>query len=179
MTIFPRKLFLAVPLICSVLGGCVATIPADALKLSPETLKDRQLQTRRFDTADESKILSACAALLQDIGFTIDSAETGLGLIMATKDRDAINPAQVVAVFAIALLGGGHQPIDTHQKMRASLVTRPIGDGKQMAVRVTFQRMVWNNRGQVTTAEAINDASIYQEFFAKLSKAVFLEAQDL
>ena len=38
------------------LSGCVAT-PEQILTLKPESLEQRQLQTRRFDTGDETKIL--------------------------------------------------------------------------------------------------------------------------
>lgn len=39
--------------------GC-ATIPKDALSLSPESLAQRQMQTRKYETKDEAKILAAC-----------------------------------------------------------------------------------------------------------------------
>lgn len=161
-------------------GACQQTIPKEALQLSAESLEDRQLQTRRFETGDETKILQASAALLQDLGFTLEESETKLGLIVGSKDRDATNPGQVAMVFLVALLGGGAMPHDRNQKMRASVVTRPIGEDKtQMAVRVTFQRVVWNTQGQVTKAERINDPEVYLEFFSKLSKSVFLEAHEI
>lgn len=163
-----------------ILVGCAPKIPKDALKLSPESLQDRQLQTRRFDIQDEEKMLSASAALLQDLGFTLDESETRLGLIVASKDRSAFNPGQFTVALFIALLGGGAVPIDETQKMRASLVTRPVGeDSKHIQVRITFQRIVRNTHGQVTKAERLNTPEIYQEFFDKLSKSLFLEAHEL
>ncbi len=163
-----------------ILAGCVPTIPKEALELSPESLKDRQLQTRHFETRDEAKLLSASALLLQDLGFTLDESETRLGVIVGSKTRSAVNAGQVVFAIIIAGLGGGAMPIDKAQKMRASLVTRPIGDsGDNTAVRITFQRIVWNTRGQITTAERMNDPKVYQEFFSKLSKSVFLEAHEI
>ena len=162
-----------------VFTGCATTIPPEALQWTQETLKDRQLQTRKFDTQKEDDVLSSCAALLQDLGFTLDESETKLGMLLGSKDRDATNAAQVTAMIFIALLGGGAIPIDNVQKMRASVITRLNDDGSSMIVRVTFQRVVWNTNGQVTTSESMKDPEIYQEFFSKLSKAIFLEAHDI
>lgn len=178
------------------LAGC-ASIPREALQLSPESLQERQLQTRRFETQDEGKLLSASASLLQDLGFIIEKSETSLGVIVASKERSALSAGQVAIagtsillsiLLTVILDSGGHSggviipppPIDKTQKMRASVVTRPIGDGgKSTAVRVTFQRIVWDIAGNISRAEHLNDPRIYQEFFSKLSKAVFLEAHEL
>ncbi len=73
------------------LAGCEPGIPKEALELSPESVKDRQLQTRHFETRDEAKLLSASALLLQDLGFTLDESETKLGVIVGSKTRSAVN----------------------------------------------------------------------------------------
>lgn len=155
------------------LTGC-QTIPRDALKLSPESLKERQIQTRKYETTDEAKILAACAGLLQDMGFNLDESETELGVIVASKMRSAVSAGQQILAI-LAALGGSHMPTDKEQKMRVSVVTRPI-DENHIAVRVTFQRIVWNTAGQITVREGLTDPKIYQEFFDKLSKSIFLEA---
>ncbi len=46
-------------------------------------------------------------------------------------------------------------------------------------VRVTFQRVVVNTQGQVTNMEALETPELYKEFYEKLSKSVFLEANDI
>ena len=162
-----------------VFSGCAGTIPPEALQWNKETLKERQQQTRKYDTQKEGDVLSACAALLQDLGFTLDESETELGMLLGSKDRSATDAGQVAAMLVVALLGGGAMPIDHVQKMRASVVTRLNNDGTSMLVRVTFQRMVWNTQGQVTTSESMKDPEIFQEFFSKLSKAIFLEAHEI
>ncbi len=165
-------------------GGC-ASIPTDALKMTPDTLERRQLQTRRFDGVQEKAALAASAGVLQDLGFNIDESETRLGVIVASKERSAVTASQVTGAVLVALLGGGAMAIDKSQKIRVSLVARPVSRdvetaaAKDFYVRVTFQRLVWNTQGQITRIEAIDEPEIYQQFFSSLSKSLFLEAQEI
>lgn len=233
-------------LLLCVLGltACAPQIPQDALRLSPESLQNRQLQTRRFETTNKKAMLAAASAVLQDLGFTLEESEVNLGVLTGSKQRDATSGAQVAgAVFASLL--GVNTSVDSHQTIRVSLVMREQNAGqaqpssrlraedaadirkdleKSIAaglkkyvspdagqkiaassaaaamrsletdlnrhlgasaaggdsiVRVTFQRLIYNMEGQVTTAEQIHSPEIYRTFFEKLSKAVFLEAHEL
>jgi hypothetical protein len=155
------------------------SVPEQALTLKPESLQLRQLQTRRFETTDETKIITACASLLQDIGFTLDESEAKLGVRVGSKNRSALDAGQIAAAIVLAFFGVP-APIDTDQLMRACIVTRPMGeDEKNLAVRATFQRVVYNSKREITKRECLTDPKIYQTFFEKLSKAVFLEAHEL
>jgi len=160
------------------IGGCATGIPRDALLLPRQSLAIRQMQTRYYETGDEKMVLSACMELLQDLGFILDESETKLGVLVASKQRSAVDAADVTTSILLAALLGTDVVYDTEQKMRASVVTRPLG-GKRVAVRVTFQRVVWNSKNMVTKREAITDPNLYQEFFDKLSKAIFLEAHHI
>jgi hypothetical protein len=161
------------------LVGC-DQIPVDALALAPRSLEQRQLETRRFEGISGNDLLAASAGVLQDLGFNIDESESRLGLVVASKDRDATDGAQIAAAILVALLGGGAMPVDKNQKIRASLVVSPSGnDGKAHTVRVTFQRVIWNTQGQITRSEWIREPELYQQFYEKLSKAVFLEAHKI
>lgn len=168
-----------------VLSGCAPGIPKEVLQLTPESLSLRQLQARRFETKDEKALLAAGAALLQDLGFTIDASSSDLGLVVVSKDRSAVEAGQVAASIFIGILtalGGAPTflPWDEKQKLRASFVTRPSGpENQHTRVRITFQRVVWNTEGKISKTEPLNDPRFYQEFFEKLSKAVFLEAHEL
>lgn len=157
------------------------TIPKDALKLTPESLEKRALQTRKYEGISEVDILAASAGVIQDLGFIIDESEAGLGVIVGSKERDAREAGQVAAAVVVALLGGGSMPIDKNQKLRVSLVVRPApgDDNGNHFVRVTFQRTVWNTQNQITRIESLEKPEIYQEFFDRLSKAVFLEGHKI
>jgi len=228
--------------------GCVASIPKDALLLPPESLANRQLQTRRYQTGNEGAVLVAANAVLQDLGFNLDETSVELGVIVGSKTRDATDGGQV---FLLALLGAlGNNPnavnsADATQIVKAAIVVRPLdqeGDevdtdlsserilevqGKvytalyeglletfpkdtcqkiaevmakdtadtlandldtllsvketvgNTAVRVTFQRVVFNKIGQINAQVQIDEVQIYQEFFEKLSKSLFLEANQI
>lgn len=164
--------------------ACAPTIPKEALQLSPESLQNRQLQTKRYDT-DEPTLLNASTALLQDLGFVIDESSPGCGVLVCSKRRDATDAGQIVGYIALGILTGVYIPPDRDQLIRASLVTRPVvvneedKSKSQTAVRVTFQRIIWNQQGNITKQELINEAKIYQEFFDKLSQSLFLEAHEL
>ena len=169
-----------IALSCSLLiFSCKKNIPKDALQLSHESIQQRQLQTRHFETADENSLLSASAALLQDMGFNLNESETKLGVIVGSKQRDAKSAGNIAKAIFITLLTNVAQPTEKYQTMKVAIVTRPIENGKKHAVRVTFQRIVFDTNNNVTRLESIDDPEIYKEFFAKLSKSVFLEAHEI
>ena len=163
----------------ALLPACVPSIPKEALQLTQDSLENRQLQTRRYETGDEAKLLSASAGVLQDIGFNLDESETELGLIVGSKERSAVDGGQVAGAVFLALLTGVVVPVDNNQLMRASLVTKKAKQDDNFLVRVTFQRIVWNTDGRINRTEPIHDVEVYQEFFSKLSKSVFLEGHKI
>jgi hypothetical protein len=173
--------------------------PEDFFKLTPESLKNRALQTRIFETANEKELLSASAAVLQDLGFQIEESEVEMGILRAAKERSAREFWQEFWQVMIAIMtsggsqGGGNttqiNPVDLHQQIGATLATRPLeGDGSRYTVRIFFHRTLWKGSGQdgdreippgASRMEAIYDGKIYQQFFAKLSKGLFLEAHEI
>lgn len=188
----------------SIFSGCATTIPPEALQMQPDTLANRQIQSRKYDIKTEKELLSASASVLQDMGFNLDESQTSLGVIVASKSRDAKEGGQIAGAILMGFLfGAAAMSYDKDQKIRASLVTKPAvtnnpikvelttNAGKNIkfdqqveassgfVVRVTFQRLVWNQNGVMTKIEGINDPAIYTEFYDKLSKSVFLQAQNV
>jgi hypothetical protein len=175
------------------LGGC-ASIPADALRLAPDAPEKRALQTRAFPGAQEADLLAASAAVLQDLGFTLDESETKLGLVTASRkltSRRPLNSSEVVSNLAgAALMPYIYGPylaynavagIKEPQIVRVTLVTTRPADGpeRKAAVRVTAQRYVYVDErfAEVKSAEALDDPQFYREFFTRLEKSTFLEKQ--
>lgn len=178
------KLVLGLFFICF-FAGC-ATLPKGFLKPSEGYLEKRQLQIRQYDTKDEKKIITSVAGVLQDLGFTLSESETDLGLVSAVKNADATNPAQITGAVMLDVLSvflgsytNATAGCDKTQQVRVSVVVKPSLDGSKIAVRVTFQRIVWNMSNQISKLESIKEAQIYQKFYDSLSKAIFLEAQKI
>lgn len=174
---------LSIFIIALLVAGCVQ-IPKDAFVVTPELLKQRQVETRRYDGINEEDLLVASSNALQDLGFNLDNSETKLGVLTASKQRDATNSGEIAAVIIIALLGGQPGAISKDQTIRVSLVVRPVLDsyGKPMEksefVRVTFQRVV-RRTDNSTYAETLLDEKLFQDFFERVSKSVFIEAQKI
>ena len=157
--------------------ACQKGIPREALMFTPESLADRQLQTRIFETNHEGKLLEASAAVLQDLGFTIDESEVKCGVIVCSKDRN-VTEFYDIGLSIIASLFFVDYEYAVRQKVLASLVTRPMEENR-IAVRITFQHLVWDTEKELVKNERINEPKIYQKFFSKLSKSVFLTAHEI
>lgn len=174
---------LAILLVALSLAGCV-TVPPNTFVVTPELLKQRQLETRRYDGIKEADLIVASSNVLQDLGFNLENSETKLGVLTASKQRDATHGGEIAMAVVVALLGGGAMPVSKDQTIRVSLVVRPVIDssGKAMSeshyVRVTFQRLVRRTDNSVIT-ETLREPSLYQDFYERVSKSVFLEAQKI
>jgi len=158
-------------------AGCF-TLPKDALSASETLMADRAMQSRKYETTDEGQILHACAGVLQDLGFIIEESDTDIGLVSASKMRSAEDLRQKAAAIVMGTLFMSYVPTDKEQKFRASVTTRPAGEA-HISVRVTFQRIVWNATKDVTKREPLKEPEIYREFFDRLSKSIFLDAQQI
>lgn len=164
-------------------------------QLTAESNQNRAMQTRFFETSNDAELLSASAAVLQDLGFQVEESVREVGFLRASKERSAREYGQDIRRFLVALVtvplalfeaGPVILPVDIHQQIAAVLVARPSNlDRTNHEVRIMFYRTIWKGEGMVgrgavppgiQTMEMLRDATLYQQFFAKLSKAVFLEA---
>ncbi|HSD69791.1 MAG TPA: hypothetical protein VLB07_09560 [Woeseiaceae bacterium] len=74
---------MAACVLCMSLGGCAATQYDVAGASAP--LEIRSVQTREYDALDKPMTMRAVIATLQDLGFTIDQADLGLGIVTGTR----------------------------------------------------------------------------------------------
>jgi hypothetical protein len=185
-----RRLAPGLALTVALLVGC-QVVPAGALKLPPDSVEHRQLQTHRYEGVSESRLLSASLGVMQDLGFTLDGSESRLGVISGSKkltSRRPLNSEEIVkGVFWTAFIPylapitiyGAARGVEEPQIVRLSLVTQPDAGVSPAAclVRVTAQRIVYLDEKHTTVkfVEPVNDPRFYTEFFKRLSLSVFLE----
>jgi hypothetical protein len=194
-----RFRWLLLPILGGLLSGCVQMPKVETFfALTPESAQHRALQTRMFETSNEKELLSASAAVLQDLGFQIEESAKEVGMLRAAKERGAREYGQeifqgfIIFLSTASVIFGGKIviiPVDVHQQINATLVTRRSEtDASRFSVRILFHRSVWKGDGfdgdrsippGQQSLEMVVDGKIYQQFFAKLSKSVFLEAHKI
>lgn len=186
----PTLRSVALVLVTTISAGCAAT-PRDAFRLSESALETRQMQTRQYDDIGEAQILSASSALLQDLGYIIDEVETRLGVLSASKRADArddlttlgtiaVDVTECFITFLVGCTGNHYRSSDAVQDIRVTLVALPVhNESGAVKVRVTMQRIVRDRDNRVSRQQTITDVDVYQAFFEKLSKSVFLAQEGL
>jgi hypothetical protein len=183
-----RRSFLFVVALALVAGGC-----ASNAKPPKTQLETRELQTHTFDTNDEKLVMKAMLNVLQDDGYVVKNAVTDLGLITATQESD-LAPGRSGGgggLGGIVILGGGGWGVGgwgvgtqtsepSFRKTEQIEFTGNVSEfGEQTKVRVSFQRKVLDNRGEVVEVQPIDDGDFYQNFFSRMDKGLFLQNEKL
>jgi hypothetical protein len=73
--------------------------PTEFFELTAESPANKAMQSRLFETDNEKELLSASAAVLQDLGFQIDDIERDVGMMRAVKERSAREHGQDIGRF--------------------------------------------------------------------------------
>lgn len=179
---------LGVIVLTGFVAGC-SSIPEEAYRLPQSSLSERKAQTRTFDVSDDSEILQASVALLQDMEYNVDAIEHPLGVLNASKVVDADSAQQKAALaaadVAMAILsilsgtsvgGGALAGADDEISLKITLVVLPsMAREGQYTARITIQRVLIDKSERVKEVGLIEDPLVYQKVFEKLSKALVLE----
>jgi hypothetical protein len=174
---------LTAAMVCAV--GCAGPkIPPDALRLHESSLELRARQSRIFEAASEEAILAASVAVLQDMEYNLDFIEKPLGVLTASKKVDADSGSEKVGLFAMDMLcaiGGSscgyYATASDEQIISLTLVVAPsLARPGDYAARVTIHYVVFDKMDRIKTRAVIDDAKVYEEIFAKLSKSLYLGA---
>jgi hypothetical protein len=170
-----KKILTSLPIIL-LMVSCVSY--ENYYLLDDKYLNRRQVETRKFETNDETAMMIASSQVLQDLGFTLEESETTLGFITASKDREGTSTGGKIGLTVLAALAGTKPVWDESQKIYATLVSTKSRGSSGFNVRVGFARIVRDNQGN-TRMETIETPEIYRDFFDKLSQSLFLTANNL
>ena len=160
-------------------------------QLNPTDPSDLSEQTRIFPTRDRESVLLASAAALQDMGFNVAGGEKRFGLLVGSKKAEvedagaghAAAEAAVVTLSIMASLLTGEDlvtdlPEQIGQEIHVSLlVSESVGRGTT-EVRITLDRDMVYDQGY-SRPDHTELPLVYQEFFERLSRAIYLEGERL
>jgi hypothetical protein len=161
--------------------GCMGTLPPDAGSLPATEL--RAIQTRTYDQSDAKIMLKTVLDVLQDEGYVVDYGQTELGILHATKTITASGDQEFNRTGVFFPGAAGSRSNGGTAKLEATANITTFGTGTK--VRISLQRITsfiseyYYGPIIANQAGTIVDAKVYQEFFAKLDRGVFLHKQGL
>jgi hypothetical protein len=179
------------PLLLLAVAVCAAGCATATVPPAKTQLEVREYQTRTFDTPDSKLVMKAMFNVLQDDGYVVKNAVTELGLITAAKEVDLAPGRSGPGADIFGGLGGvvigGHGGVvfgppaaPPYRKTEVRDFTGNISEfGQQTKVRISFQRKILDNRGQVVQVEAMDDPVFYQDFFSRMDKSLYLQKEQL
>lgn len=182
--------------------GFATSLPSEAAQTKPLSMQplfqqnptspaDLAEQTLVYPTPDRDTVLLASAAALQDMGFTITGSSKRFGLVAGRKEADvegagvghAVTEAAVVALSVMATLLTGYDIVTDLPEQIAQviyvcvLVSRP-GNRDITEVRISLDRDMIYDQGY-SLPDHTELPLVYQDFFERLSRAVYLEGEKL
>jgi hypothetical protein len=153
----------------------MALLAACAGQKPPQTqLQIREAQTRNFDQTDTKLAMKAMMNVLQDDGFIIKQGSMDLGLLSAEKQVDVESHGEA---FWAVFWAGSNARYKKNSIFECSINVSEFGQG--VRVRANFQMRLINNKGELMEVKPITDEKYYQDFFAKVDKALFLAKEKL
>lgn len=142
------------------LSGCVTNgDQMAAFSSDVSQVQQRQIDSRVFETDDETMLLQAVVGVLLDTGFKVTETNMAQGLVSAQKGKSGFG-----------LLAG--------RDVRITVTTFKVTDSS-IRVRATLQDISTGVDPRYTRGEQVRDARVYQEFFDKLAQSLFLEANQV
>ena len=161
-----------------ILGGCASARPVQDPR-SP--LEIRALQTRGYDTSDRRQLTHAVVEGLRDAGFQVRNVDSELGLLTATLERTEVReaPGIVKALFWYPSLIPFRGWLKKRRHVFIEATVSIDEHGTAMGVRVSCQSKQFDDVGRLLEVRSVDDGRFYQELFARIDKAFFIERQGL
>jgi hypothetical protein len=137
-------------------------------------LQIREYQTRSFDTQDAKPVMKALLNVLMDEGYIVKEANVELGVLGAARE---LNIEDKGKAFMSRLILGGNARWDKNSIVEVTANFSLRGD--RTRVRASVQLKTVDNKGLALKIRVMDDEALYQEFFAKVDKGIFIEKEKL
>ena len=145
--------------------GCQST------SLPMTQLQVRQMQTREYGIRQPTRALKAVLNVLQDEGFIPRQVDGDVGYIYAVKEVDVEDPGDRFW----ANFWHGRRDARWRKNSIIECAANVSGRSAGVRVRLTFQVKIVDNTGRTQSVVTVLDPRIYQDFFSRVGKGVFLE----
>ena len=159
-------------------------------QLNPTDPADLAIQSRRFESNAKDVVLNGCLSVLQDMGYNISSGNRQMGLVVASRKAEVLPPgighavaeaAVVVTTIILSLLSGQDMVTDLPEQVEQTIFVSllvSVESESQTRVRLSIDRDMLYDNGRVIP-DHTELPLVYEDFFEKLARAVFLEAHQL
>lgn len=172
------KKYLILLLVCCLFAGIEPSyakpknVPQQATQL-----EKRVYQSRTFDNIDKATVMKSMLNVLQDEGFIVNNANPLLGFISGSKEFDVSDKTiDIEKEFGIKKNALAWKGI----RVATIEATANVSEfGKEIRVRINFKRKLLNTYGNAQFIDEISDEKYYQDFFAKVDKAIFIQKQKI
>lgn len=176
----PRLMVLM--LAAAALSGCAS--PSGGLEPNRETLatgalEQRAAQTRTYERKPAA-VLHAVVQALQDSGFQVREANAELGLVTATFEKDKGHEASggLKALFWYPYLIPFRGLLPKHHHLLVEATANVSALGERSRVRLSCRQTV-SVDGKAKSVGPVGDAAFFQQLFANVDKALFLDEEQL
>lgn len=175
-----KKILFLIAIVC--LFTSLAPVDAkglnnDVAKSTSTQLEKRQFQTRSYDGVDKALIMKAMLNVLQDEGFIVNNANPLLGFISGAKEFDVAD--KTIDIQKEFGTGKGSLAWKGIKVATIESTANVTEYGKEIKVRINFKRKLLNVYGNAQIINEIDDEKYYQDFFAKVDKAIFIQKQKI
>lgn len=165
--------------------GCLPQIPEEP----PMTqLQVREMESREFETNDMKAVMKSMMNVLQDEGFVLKNVVLDLGLINAKKNID-IDDSWEEFQYRHNTFHDHYDPWGNNhfkeskprwKKQEILEASANISEfGNKVRVRISFQQKSIDNHGNPMKVKTITKPKMYQDFFEKVSKGIFIQEANI
>ena len=168
-----KKFLVILFILCIALPVCAKTRQSEEIITPMAKIQKREYQTRTFSAEDKEYLMRAVLNVLQDEGFIVYNVNSFLGFIYGIKDFNiSDSDADISKEF-----GFSKSRLNLNNVRVATIESNANFTlyGDSLKLRASFKRKLLNMYGNAIAIEDVTEQEYYDEFFAKVEKALLLQ----